>query len=204
MLTIGLTGGIGTGKSEVSRILSNLGAQVIDADKVGHEAYKPGSPIWQEVLDAFGEGILRVDGGIDRKQLGSIVFNDPQALKKLNAIMHPRMADIIGQKVGQFREEGVEAVVLEAALLLEAGWDSLVDEIWIVRAPEDKVVERLKQRDKLPGGEIKERMRSQLAFEEASLRAQVVIHNSGDLAGLQREVKSSWDARLKGKVNKVG
>ena len=200
MLTIGLTGGIGTGKSEVSRILSNLGAQVIDADKVGHEAYKPGSPIWQEALDAFGEGILRADGEIDRKQLGSIVFNDPQALKKLNAIMHPRMADIIGQQIGQFREEGVEAVVLEAALLLEAGWDSLVDEIWIVRAPEDKVVERLKQRDKLPGGEIKERMRSQLAFEEASPRAQVVIHNLGDLAGLQREVKSSWDARLKGKV----
>ena len=89
MFVIGLTGGIGTGKSEVSRLLGALGAEVIEADKVGHEAYEPGTPGWREVVEAFGEGVLDADGRIDRKRLGGIVFGDEQARERLNAIVHP-------------------------------------------------------------------------------------------------------------------
>jgi dephospho-CoA kinase len=201
MLTIGLTGGIGTGKSEVSRLLETLGASVVNADRIGHEAYKHPSPVWQEVVDVFGEGILGPDGEVDRKKLGSIVFADPKAMKKLNSIMHPRMAGIIDAKIGQLRSEGAQAVVLEAALLLEAGWDSMVDEVWLVHAPREIIVERLKVRSNLSEGEVEDRMRSQLAYEDASQRAQVVIHNTGELPDLRREVESSWAARTKGKVN---
>ncbi len=201
MLTIGLTGGIGTGKSEVSRLLETLGASVVNADRIGHEAYKHPSPVWQEVVDVFGEGILGPDGEVDRKKLGSIVFADPKAMKKLNSIMHPRMAGIIDAKIDQLRSEGAQAVVLEAALLLEAGWDSMVDEVWLVHAPREIIVERLKVRSNLSEGEVEDRMRSQLAYEDASQRAQVVIHNTGELPDLRREVESSWAASTKGKVN---
>lgn len=201
MLTIGLTGGIGTGKSEVSRLLEILGASVIYADRIGHEAYRNSSPIWQELVDTFGEGILGSDGEIDRKVLGSMVFSDPGAMEKLNAIMHPKMAEIIDGKISQFRNAGAGAVVVEAALLLEAGWDSMVDEVWLVHAPREAIVERLKVRSNLSEGEVRDRMRSQLSYEESSRRAQVVIHNTGDLPELRRKVESAWTARTKGKVS---
>ena len=98
MLVIGLTGGIGTGKSLVARILEQLGAVVIDADRVGHEAYMPNSLVWREVVEAFGEDILRPGGEIDRKRLGAIVFGDSAEMAKLNSIMHPRMAEMIHQR----------------------------------------------------------------------------------------------------------
>ena len=201
MLTIGLTGGIGTGKSEVTRLLEALGASVIYADRIGHEAYKHPSPIWQEVVSAFGKGILGSDGEIDRKKLGSLVFSDPGAMEKLNAIMHPKMAEIIDDKISHFRNAGAEMVVVEAALLLEAGWDAMVDEVWLVHAPKEAIVERLKIRSHLSEGEVEDRMRSQLSYEESSRRAQVVIHNTGDLSELHSKVKSAWIARTKGKVS---
>ena len=201
MLTIGLTGGIGTGKSEVTRLLEALGASVIYADRIGHEAYKHSSPIWQEVVNAFGKGILGSDGEIDRKKLGSLVFSDPGAMEKLNAIMHPKMAKIIDDKISQFRNAGAEMVVVEAALLLEAGWDSMVDEVWLVHAPKEAIVERLKVRSHLSEGEVEDRMRSQLSYEESSRLAQVVIHNTGDLSELRSKVESAWISRTKGKVS---
>jgi len=200
MLTIGLTGGIGTGKSEVSRILENLGARVIDADKVGHEAYKPHSPIWEEVIATFGEGILQGNEEIDRKKLGAVVFNDSQEMSKLNAIMHPKMAVIIRRDILQLWEGGAEAVVLEAALLLEAGWDSLVDEIWVTYAPEEAIVSRLQARNNLPEEEIKRRMGLQMPFEEAASHAQVVVNNCEGIEELRNKVKSLWGSRVTGKV----
>ena len=119
MLTIGLTGGIGTGKSEISRILKGFGATIIDADRIGHEAYRVHSPAWQEVVDAFGERILSPTGEIDRKQLGGIVFNDSSALAKLNAIMHPKMAEIIKERIRQLQDQGVGMVVVEGVVGIE-------------------------------------------------------------------------------------
>ena len=159
MLVIGLTGGIGTGKSEVSRILRELGAAVIDADRVGHEAYRAGSPIWRELVATLGEGILTAAGEIDRRRLGAIVFGDREALAKLNAIMHPKMAEMMEEEIGEFRRRGTEVVVVDAALLLEAGWDSLVEEVWVAYAPEEKVVDWLHRRNNLSEEEITSRTR---------------------------------------------
>ena len=200
MLVIGLTGGIGTGKSEVSRILKELGAEVIDADRVGHEAYSPHTAIWREVVDTFGDRVLGPAGEIDRKRLGAIVFSDPEAMDALNAIMHPRMADIIREQIGGLREQGANLVVLEAALLIEAGWQSLVDEVWVTHATGGQVEERLRRRNGLTEEQIRSRVRAQMPFEERSRHAQVVVHNSGSLEELRDEVESLCRSKVGGKV----
>ena len=203
MIVIGLTGGIGTGKSEVARIFQELGAVIINADQIGHQAYTPHSEIWQEVVKAFGEDILQPSGEIDRKKLGSIVFANPDQLTRLNQIMHPRMARMVAQQVQELREQGPDVVVVEAALLFEAGWDSLVGEVWSTESPEDLVIERLQTRSGLSQEEAKKRIDSQMSAEERKSRAQVVVDNSGDLIELERVVRSIWDRRVKAKVERA-
>ena len=203
MIVIGLTGGIGTGKSEVTRIFQELGAVLINADQIGHQAYTPHSEIWQEVVKAFGEEILQPGGEIDRKKLGSIVFADPDQLTRLNQIMHPRMARMVAQQIQELREQGEDVVVVEAALLFEAGWDSLVDEVWSTESPEESVIKRLQSRSGLSQEEAKKRIDSQMSAEERTSRSQVVVDNSGDLVELERVVRSIWDNRVKAKVEKA-
>ena len=203
MIVIGLTGGIGTGKSEVARILAMLGAVVIDSDQLGHQAYTPHTETWGEVVKTFGEGILQPYGDIDRKQLGAIVFADPEQLARLNGIMHPRMARMVSQQIEKLREEGALAVVVEAAVLFEAGWDSLVDEVWTTESPLDNVVDRLMARNGLDRAEVVKRIKSQLSSEERSVRSQVVVDNSKDVDTLVNTVRSLWDTRVKGIVGKV-
>ena len=201
MLVIGLTGGIGTGKSEVSRILRECGAAIIDADLVGHEAYRrPHSPVWREIVAVFGGSVLEPSGEIDRKRLGGVIFNDPEARAKLNSIMHPRMAEMVKEKIDLLRQQGEEVVVLEAAVLVEAGWDSLVDEIWVAYSPETEVVERLHRRNNLSEEEARSRIRSQLPHEERAKHAHVMVRNFGSMDELLEEVKSLWAGRVKGKV----
>ena len=203
MRVIGLTGGIGTGKSLVAHMLGELGAEVIDADRIGHEAYTPHTPVWKEVVEAFGEEILQPSGEIDRKRLGSIVFGDPKELARLNSIMHPRMAEMIHERVKELEAQGAKTVVVEAAVLVEAGWDKLpwVDEVWVTRSDEEQVVERIKERNNLPDEEIRKRIGSQLPFEERSRNAQVVVDNSGAIEELKEAVESIWESRVKGKVS---
>ena len=200
MLIIGLTGSIGTGKSEVSRQLERLGAALIDADQVGHEAYTPNSETWQEVVAAFGEGILQAGGEIDRRKLGALVFSDSKLLDKLNGIMHPRMAGIVAGKIEQFRAGGAPVVVVEAALLFEAGWQNLVDEVWVVDAPLESVMERLRERSGMDEAEVKRRIDSQMDIGERLERADVVVENSGDLASLKETLASLWETRAGGKL----
>ena len=200
MLVLGLTGGIGTGKSEVTRALASLGASVIDADRVGHEAYKPHQGIWQEVVEAFGEGILRPDGEVDRKALGAIVFSHPDAMAKLNGIMHPWMAGEIERRIDEMGVAGVEVVVLEAALLIEAGWQRLVDELWVTTADEDDAVYRVSQRSGLSEEEVRGRMATQMPVAEKLAQADVVIENSGSLEDLHRRVTEEWNGRVKGRI----
>ncbi len=202
-MVIGLTGGIGTGKSEVARMLSELGAVMINADQVGHEAYTPNSEIWREVVEAFGEGILLDTGEIDRQKLGAIVFARPEQLTKLNQIMHPRMARMVEERIQELRDQGVPVVVVEAALLYEAGWDTLVDEVWVTNSGPGQVVPRLQARTGLDEQEIRKRIDSQMPAEERLSRSDVVVDNSGDLAALHSTVKSLWDSRVKEIVEKV-
>ena len=203
MRVIGLTGGIGTGKSLVAHMLEELGAEVIDADRIGHEAYTPHTPVWKEVVQAFGEEILQPSGEIDRKRLGSIVFGDPKELARLNSIMHPRMAEMIHERVKELEGKGAQTVVVEAAVLVEAGWDKLpwVDEVWVTRSDEEQVVQRIMERNNLPDEEIRKRIGSQLPFAERSRNAQVVVDNSGAIDELREAVESIWESRVKGKVS---
>ena len=200
MLVIGLTGSIGTGKSEVTRVLQELGAEVINADQVGHEAYTPHTESWNAVLDAFGRDILQSDGEIDRRKLGAIVFADPEQMAKLNGIMHPRMAGMVAEKTEQMRSRGVQVVVVEAALMFEAGWETLVDEVWATASPLEIVFQRLMSRNGLDEKEVRKRIQSQMDIQERLDRADVVVDNSGDVAALEATVRSLWETRVKGKV----
>ena len=201
MLTIGLTGGIGSGKSVVADLLRQQGAAIIDADRLGHEAYTPNSEAWRQVVAAFGETILTAEGEIDRRKLGAIVFSDPAELERLNGIMHPLMAAMVQQRKTQLSADSVDVAVVEAAVLFEAGWETLVDEVWSTIAPVDVVIERLRERNGLSAEEASKRINSQMSPEERIRRSDVVIENSSDLAELERQVKALWTTRVKGKVN---
>jgi len=196
MLVIGLTGGIGTGKSEVARLLQSLGAAVISADEVGHEAYAPNSESWREVVDTFGKEILQPSGEIDRQKLGAIVFSDPQQLEKLNAIMHPRMARMVADRIQVLLDQGASTVVVEAALLFEAGWDSLVDEVWTTDSSVESVVERLQARNGMDEKEARRRIDSQMDPAERIERSDLVVDNSSDVSALEQTVMALWENRV--------
>ena len=195
MKVIGLTGGIGSGKSTVSRFLGELGAVIIDVDKVGHDDLK-NPEIRQEIIAAFGELVLTPAGDIDRSRLGNIVFGDAEALGRLNRIMHPRMHDMIKAQLEDYRKRGVAVVVLEAPLLVEAGGTSMVDEVWVTAAPETTVLKRLRERSGLSESETLARIHSQISSEERVKHADVIIDNDGSLGELKAKVEGLW-RRLK-------
>jgi len=192
MKVIGLTGGIGSGKSTVSQFLAELGAVILNADEVGHKAFKPDTEIWRKVVAAFGRQILTPDGNIDRKKLGDIVFGNHESLSRLNQIMHPRMYNMVKAQLEEYRQQGMRVVVLEAPLLLEAGWTPLVDKVWVTTAPEAAVLKRLEERTGLSQAESLTRIRSQLPPAERVRHADVVINTEGDLDELKSKVKELW------------
>jgi dephospho-CoA kinase len=197
MITIGLTGGIGSGKTTVTKILAELGAPVIDADKVGHAVYQPDGPAYPAMIAAFGEGILAPDRTIDRKKLGPIVFADPAALKRLNAIMHPTMFTRMREMVAGMRAEGErKPIVIEAAVLIEANWQSLFDEIWLVTTSQGRVIERVEKERGLAREQIESRIRSQLSDEERRHHATEVIVNDGSIEELRAKVAQLWESVL--------
>jgi dephospho-CoA kinase len=202
MKIIGLTGGIGSGKSTVSGFLRELGATIIDVDKVWHETLKPGTEVGEEVVAAFGGGILTPEGDIDRKKLGEIVFSDPEALTKLNDIMHPWMYDAVKAKLKDYRGRGVKVVVLEAPLLIDVptsmhpGEPSLLDEVnevWVTSAPESVVLKRMKEKSSISEEQTLARIRSQLSAEERLKHADVVINTDCNLDELKDNVRELWD-----------
>ena len=192
MKVIGLTGGIGSGKSTVAQFLAELGAVILNADEVGHEAFKPDSGGWREVVAAFGRQIVTPDGNINRKKLGDIVFSNPESLSRLNQIMHPRMYDMVKAQLEEYRQQETRVVVLEAPLLLEAGWTPLVDEVWVTTASEATVLKQLEERSGMSQAESLTRIRSQLPAAERVRRADVVINTDCDLDELRARVKELW------------
>ena len=199
MIVIGLTGGILSGKSTVSEILAEKGAVIIDADKIGHQVYKPNTDTWKTLVDTFGEWILKKNGEIDRKRLGDIVFNDPAALTLLNQIVHPPMRKLIESELERLKSEGAKVVVLEAAILIEAKWTDLVDEIWVTTAPEYVVIDRLQNRIGLTEQQARARIRSQLPPKEKAKHADAIIDTNCSLPEVSVKVLELW-----GKLQKKG
>jgi dephospho-CoA kinase len=192
-MIIGLTGGIGCGKSVVGGMLAELGALVIDTDKVGHRVYAPGSEGWRRLVDTFGEAIVAADGTIDRKRLGAIVFADPERRQALNAIVHPLIFQEILREIAAHRAAGfIGHVVLEAPVLLEAKGTSMVDRVWLVTAPRHAIHERLATSRDLTTEEIESRMAAQLSDEQRRAHADVVIENDGDVDVLRQRVEAAW------------
>ena len=204
MYVIGLTGGIGSGKSTVAQMLERMGAALLSADTVGHEVYLPGQPAWQEVVDAFGRQIVAEDGTIDRKRLGAIVFSDPEQLRRLNAITHLRMKEMMRAKLEAQRARGTQVAVLEAALLLDAGWDDLADEVWVTVAPPEVAAARTAKRSGLSLEEVLSRIKAQMSHEERAARSQVIIDTDCPLERTREQVDEEWRRLLERRPARPG
>jgi dephospho-CoA kinase len=191
MKVIGLTGGIGTGKSTVARFLAGLGAVTMDLDKVGHEALRSGKAR-DRIVNEFGGDILGAGGEIDRSRLAGIVFNDRKSLQRLNNILHPVIDDMVDDRLAELKRQGADVVVLEAAAMLESGRTEQADEIWVTIAPVETALGRLGRRPGYSEEEMKTRIQSQLSNEERLKHADVVIDTDCSLDELKKRVKSEW------------
>ncbi len=191
-IVIGLTGGIASGKSVVSKMLAEHGALVIDADKVGHEAYAPGSGCYEAVVEAFGKDIVAPDGEIDRKALGGKVFGDPAHRKRLEGIVWPWMRETMDKRLAKIRADGTPVVVLEAAVLIEADWVPITDQVWVVTVAPDVARQRIIERNGLTAEQADARINAQLSNEERVKYAKVIIDNSGTLDDLKKRVGEAW------------
>jgi dephospho-CoA kinase len=188
---IGLTGNIATGKSTVAKMLEELGATVIDADALVHELQRPGTPVFNAIVAAFGSGILDRAGEIDRKALGSIVFADPEKLRTLEDIVHPA---VLIESARRITEAPTPIVVYEAIKLIEAGRAEMCDALWVVTARSDVQLHRLMRDRRMSEAEARQRIEAQPPQSEKIKRATVVIDNSGVLANTQKQVETAYQA----------
>ncbi|HBO56133.1 dephospho-CoA kinase [Leuconostoc mesenteroides] len=189
MLTIGLTGGIATGKSTVSALLRQAGFPIVDADIVAREVVEPGTPTLEKIKLAFGPGIID-NSVLDRRKLGQIVFEDGAQLKKLNDIMQPAISSAMADKINFWRLQNVPILVLDVPLLFERDYDKnkLVDKIIVVTASEEIQLSRLENRDQLSNMEARNRVKAQLPMSQKIARADYVIDNNGRIEELQEQV----------------
>ena len=193
MHVIGLTGGIASGKSTVTRFFKDRDIPVIDADILGHRTYDPGTDTFAAVVKAFGDDLVAADGSIDRRVLGAKVFGKPDELKRLTDIVWPGIRKLASESLSEFEAAGNALVVLEAAVLFEAGWEDLVDEVWVVVVEPDLAVQRLASRNGLDEAAARARIDSQLSNAERIARANVVISNNSSLEDLEAAIQRSYD-----------
>ncbi len=193
MKVICLTGGLASGKSTAVKHLATKGAVVIDADILGHQAYNPGTAAFDEVITSFGEEVRGGDGQIDRKALGGKVFGKPEALRKLTDIVWPEIRRLAELELAAIADSNSEAiVVLEAAVLFEAGWEDIGEEIWVLTVDRETAIERSMARDKAPRDAVERRLDSQLSNEVRTSRADVVITNDDSVAGMLAQIDSAY------------
>jgi dephospho-CoA kinase len=188
---VGLTGGIGAGKSEVSARLAALGAVIIDADAVAREVVAPGTPGLAAVVTAFGPGVLAVDGSLDRPRLGEIVFADAGLLAQLNAIVHP----LVSQRMLQLEAEAPAGAVVvhDVPLLAENGLAGLYDVVVVVDVPAEVQLDRLVRLRGMPADQARARLAAQASREQRLAIADIVVDNSGPLADLDAQVAGLWE-----------
>ena len=192
-MIIGLTGGIASGKSTVAQALGDRGAYIIDADKLGHTAYLAGSGAFDQVVAAFGTDIVADDGEIDRRKLGGKVFGNEAALRQLTDIVWPSIRAMAEKEIADAQRATPERiVVLEAAVLIEADWLDLADQIWVTVVKPAVAIERACARDNLSEDAVRTRLDAQLSNDERGSYADHVIDNSSDEAHLLAQVESLW------------
>jgi dephospho-CoA kinase len=190
LLLVGLTGGIGAGKSTVARLLEARGAVVIDTDAVARDVVRSGTPAHAAILDRFGRGVEAADGDIDRARLADIVFSDPEARADLNAIVHPAVAAAVDDRLAA--EKGADIVVLEVPLLVEAGWAARAAFVVVVESPEDAAIHRLVEQRGMAEADVRRRMATQASPQARRAVADAVIVNDGSLEDLERQVDELW------------
>ncbi|MGB4863414.1 MAG: dephospho-CoA kinase [Tepidiformaceae bacterium] len=193
MHVIGLTGGIASGKSTVTRFFKDRDIPVIDADVLGHRTYDPGTDTFAAVVKAFGDDLVAADGTIDRRVLGGKVFGKPEELKRLTDIVWPGIRKLASEALSEFEAAGNALVVLEAAVMFEAGWEDLVNEIWAVVVEPEQAVKRLAERNGLDEAAARARIDSQLSNDERIARSHLVITNNGSLEDLEKAIQGAWD-----------
>jgi len=196
MLKVGLTGGIASGKSTVSKIFANFGAKVLDADDVAREVLLPGQPAWTRLRQAFGQEFFHPDGTVKRKQLRQLVFADPERRRQLNAIVHPEVMKEINRRAEISSSAETEVLLVDVPLLLEVGLAGRFDKIVVVYVSESIQISRLLQRDGISKYEAKQALKAQMALGKKVEQADYVIDNSGTLEETQAQVQRVWQELL--------
>ena len=194
---IGLTGGIGTGKSEAAKFLASLGAVHLDADAISHELTEPGGEALEPIRAEFGEGVFREDGTLDRRALANITFSDPARKRALEAILHPRIQRDIMRGIDRAAEEGAKVVILDVPLLFETGMDALCDETWVLSADPETQVARVMMRDRVEREQVEARIQNQMPAEEKEKLATQVIPTERPMEKTQAELAALYQQVLK-------
>jgi dephospho-CoA kinase len=203
MFIVGLTGGIASGKSLVARVFKDLGAHVIDADRIVHELLEPEQEACREVIDHFGKDILLPHGGIDRRKLGQIVFNNPEKREWLNSCLHPRVFNTYTAQVTHIKDRMPDAIIVfDAALLIETGYYHNVDKVVVVYADQEQQIERLIARDRFTREQALARIASQMPLAEKRRHADYVIDNTGSRENTERLTKEVFE-KLRQESEKV-
>ena len=193
MLVVGLTGGMASGKSVASKTLRDLGLPIIDADLIAREMVKPNEAGYRDIVDHFGKGILNPDQTINRRRLAKIIFSDPEERERLNSLLHPRIVKEIKRRIENFKEKGEKMVIVDAALLIEAGQLPLVDKLIVVTVSPKIQVRRLAQRDHLTEKEARERIATQMPLSEKMKLADYIVNNSGPVRKTVKRTKEVYN-----------
>lgn len=192
---VGLTGGIASGKSKMAERFANMGAYVIDCDKVAHQIYEPGQDCYKRVVEYFGKEILDNNEYIDRSKLGPIVFANPTQLEKLNEIVWPELMQEVKRRIKALtaQENPPQVIILEAAVLLKAGWHHEVHEIWSMIVPPEEAVKRVVERNGIPEEEAKRRIASQLSNNEIVAKSHVIFSSLWDYDFTSKQAEKAWN-----------
>ncbi|MFZ7102699.1 MAG: dephospho-CoA kinase [Peptococcaceae bacterium] len=193
MIIVGLTGGIASGKSTVSNYLRQLGAVIIDADQLARKVVEPGERAWQKIQDHFGGQALNEDQTLNRKKIGEIVFADTTQLEILNKIIHPEVIREAKKMIAKYQKQGnIKLIVIDAPLLIEAGMEKLVDEVWVINVEPEVQIKRTMERDKLSRDAALNRLKSQLPTSEKLKYADRIIDNNKNVEDTLAQVKKVW------------
>lgn len=191
MLLVGLTGGLGAGKSTVARMLTDRGAVLVDADVLAHRALEPGSPVYRQVSELFGDEVMTPSGELDRAVIAATVFSDPERRRALESIVHPEVFRMLAEIV-QARRETDDIIVFDAPLIVETGFHDACDVVVVITAPEEERVARVARRGMTPD-QARARIRAQIGDEERAAVADVVIPNDGDMDALNERIDDLWE-----------